>query len=216
MAETNTSTEETTEETTTAASTTSSDELGSGGRAALQAERDARKRAEKAQAALAKKVEALESAQQSDQEKLEARAKRGDELAAKATESLRKANLRLALADKGLTGSKAKAAARLIDEVEYDDDGEPINLDARIKAATAAYGDEFFKGATPSKETQNNEDEEETTSTTSNNSDTTTTSHAGPRRDAKAEEEEAKLLDSYVRENFPGFYPEEDTAGAGV
>ncbi len=61
-----------------------------------------------------------------------------------ATEKLRRANLLTALADEGLTGAKARAAARLLDDVEFDDDDEPTNLKDAIKAATAEYGKELF------------------------------------------------------------------------
>jgi len=64
-----------------------------------------------------------------------------------AKRKLRKANLLEALTTHGLTGAKAKAAARLLDHVEYDDDDEPTNLQDAIKAATAEYGEEMFKGA---------------------------------------------------------------------
>jgi hypothetical protein len=123
--------------------------LGDAGKAALDAERKARKDAEKAAKEAQAKLKEIEDAKLS---KEEAAAKRAEEAEAKvstATDKLRKANLISALADKGLTGSKAKAAARLLDDVQYDDDDEPTNLDDAIKAAKAEYGDDQFKAVKP-------------------------------------------------------------------
>jgi hypothetical protein len=125
------------------------DPLGEPGKAALDAERTARKAAEKAAREAQKKIDQLEAANLSEADKLKKQAADGVAAAATATAKLQKANLIGALADKGLTGSKAKAAARLLDDVEYDDDDEPTNLDTVIKAAATEYGDDLFKGAVP-------------------------------------------------------------------
>jgi hypothetical protein len=59
----------------------------------------------------------------------------------------REAKLISALADLGVVGAKAKAAARLLDGVEYDADHEPTNLDGALAKAKAAYGDALFTNA---------------------------------------------------------------------
>jgi hypothetical protein len=83
----------------------------------------------------------LEHASLSETEKLKKEAADGRQLAETATGKVRNVNLRDALAAKGFTGPAAKAVARLISGVEYDDDDEPKNLDARLKAAHEEYGD---------------------------------------------------------------------------
>ncbi len=123
-------------------------------KAALEAvvakERTERKAHEKAARDALAKLKTLEDA---DATELEKATKRADEAEAKitaATEKVRKANLVTALADAGLTGARAKAAARLIDGVEFGDDDEPTNLEVRITAAKTEYGEDMFKGAKPS------------------------------------------------------------------
>lgn len=70
----------------------------------------------------------------------------------RATRKLRQANLLTALAAKGYEGAKAKAAARLLDDVEFDDDDEPVDLDDAIEEAADTYGDVFpAVGETPTK-----------------------------------------------------------------
>ena len=121
-------------------------------RAALQAvvdkerkdRRDADKRAKDAQ----EKLDAIEAASLSETEKLKKQAEEGKQAAVTATDKLRRANLITALADKGLAGAKAKAAVRLLDDVQYDDADEPTNLDGAITAATAVYGEDVFKAST--------------------------------------------------------------------
>lgn len=123
--------------------------LGDAGKAALDAERKARKDAEKAAKEAQKKLDDIEKQSLSETEKLKKEAEDGRKLAESATDKLRRANLITALADQGLAGGKARAAARLLDSVEYDDDDEPTNLDDAIKAAKAEYGEDMFKGAKP-------------------------------------------------------------------
>lgn len=125
--------------------------LGEGGKAALDAERKAKKEAEKRAREAEKKLKDREEADLSETEKLKKQAEDGKKLADSATQKLQRANLLTALGEQGLTGSKAKAAAKLLEGVEYDDDDEPTNLEDRIKAATAEYGEDMFKGATPRK-----------------------------------------------------------------
>lgn len=123
--------------------------LGEGGQAALKAERDARKAADKRAADAEKKLQAIEDAKLSDADKAKKAADDATAKATKAVEKLREANLLIALGEHNLIGAKAKAAAKLLEDVEYDDDDEPTNLEARIEAATATYGEDIFKGATP-------------------------------------------------------------------
>lgn len=123
------------------------DELGPGGQAALKAERDARKAAEKAAKDEKARADALEAEKLTDTQKLEKRATDAEEKVTAATEKLRRANLMAALADQGLQGARAKAAARLLDGVTWDDSDEPTNLDDALKTARAEYGDDVFKGA---------------------------------------------------------------------
>jgi hypothetical protein len=115
--------------------------LGESGKAALEAERTARKAAEKTAREAQKKLDAAEAEKLSETEKLKKEAEDGKALAATATDKLRLANLRDALADKGFAGAKAKAVVRLLDGVEYDDGDEPTNLDAVLKTAEKEYGE---------------------------------------------------------------------------
>lgn len=120
-------------------------ELGAGGKTALDAERKARRAAEKKAAEAQKKLDDAEAAKLSD---LDREKKRADDAEAKvtgATEKLRKANLLTALAVEKV--ANPKAAARLLDGVEFDEDDEPTNLQDAIKAAKAEYGEEFFGAA---------------------------------------------------------------------
>jgi hypothetical protein len=95
----------------------------------------------KAAADAKKRVQELEDASLTETEKLKKEAEDGRTLAESATGKLRTVNLRDALAEKGFAGARAKALARLLSGVEYDDEDEPKNLDARLKAAEAEYGD---------------------------------------------------------------------------
>lgn len=192
------------------------DDLGPGGKAALEAERKARRDAEKEAARAKKRADDLEAEKLSDTEKLQAKAARGDELAATATQKLRKANLLLALGAKGLTGAKAKAAARLLDNVEYDDTtDEPTNLDARITAAKAEFGDDVFKAAKADSDAKDDAKKgDDKAAGNDDRKDDTTDTHAGARRDAGPDEDESRKLDQYVRQSFPGlFAPDNEAAG---
>jgi hypothetical protein len=88
-----------------------------------------------------KRAQELENANLSETEKLKKEAEDGRKLAESATGKLRTANLRDALAEKGFSGARSKAVARLLSGVEYDADDEPKNLDARLKAAESEFGD---------------------------------------------------------------------------
>jgi hypothetical protein len=125
-------------------------DLGDAGKAAIAAERKAKKAAEKRAADAEKELKKLQDADADETEKAKKRAEEAESKVSAATDKLRKANLLASLAEEGLTGAKAKAAARLLDDVEYDEStDEPTNLQDAIKAATAEYGEEMFKGAKP-------------------------------------------------------------------
>lgn len=104
----------------------------------LRAE-NARHRKEAADAK--RRAEELETASLSETERLKKEAEDGRKLAETATGKLRSANLRDALAEQGFTGARAKAVARLLSGVEYDEDDEPKNLKDRLKAAETEFGD---------------------------------------------------------------------------
>lgn len=124
-------------------------ELGPGGKAALEAERKERKAAEKRAKDAEAALKAKEEAELTEVERLKKQAEDAEGKVTAATEKLRRANLITALADEGLSGARAKAAAKLLDDVEYDEDDEPTNLADAMKAAKAEYGDDIFKGAKP-------------------------------------------------------------------
>ncbi len=115
---------------------------------ALDAERALRKQHEADAKAAKAKLKKIEDADATDLEKATQRADAAEAKITAATDKIRRANLLSALSDAGVT--KAKAAARLLDGVEYDDaTDEPKNLDAAITAAKAEYGDDMFKATKP-------------------------------------------------------------------
>lgn len=121
------------------------DKLGEG---ALDAERKARKEAEKAARDAQAKLDKLEAEKLTESEREKKRADDAEAKLGPATEKVRRANVTLALADLGLQGARAKAAAKLLEGVEFDaDTDEPTNLDDRLTAARAEYGEDMFKGA---------------------------------------------------------------------
>lgn len=123
------------------------DELGDAGKRALEAERSARKAAEKKARDAEKKLADIDAQNLTETEKLKKAADDGTARAAMATERLQRANLLSALSDEGLTGKQAKAAARLLDDVQFDDDDEPTNLADALTAAKALFGDSMFTPA---------------------------------------------------------------------
>lgn len=127
--------------------------LGEKGKAALVREREARKKLEAEQRETAKRLKAFEDKELSETEKAKKEKDEATEANKSATEKLRKANLMLALGEEGLIGAKAKAAVRLLDDVQFDETtDEPKNLSDALKAAKAEYGEEMFQGATPAKD----------------------------------------------------------------
>ena len=123
--------------------------LGEAGIRALVAERERANAAEKKARSAERKAADLEREKLSEVERLKADAEEGRTLAATATERLRSANMLMALHGEGITGQTARAAIKLLEGVEFNADEEPTNLDARLAAAKAAYGEQTFGGATP-------------------------------------------------------------------
>lgn len=116
------------------------DKLGDAGKAALEAERKARKEAERKAREAEKRAKQLEDEKLSEEEKLKREAEEGRQLATEAQQKLRTANLltELSNADHGLVDPRA--ALKLIDGVEYDDDtDEPINVKERVEALIEQY-----------------------------------------------------------------------------
>lgn len=74
----------------------------------------------------AAKFDELEAEKLSEQEKLTKRVEDAEAKAANANKTLQRANLIAALSQPGIVN--ARAAAKLIEGVEYDDSGEPTNL----------------------------------------------------------------------------------------
>jgi hypothetical protein len=127
-------------------STSATDTVGDAGKAAIDAERQARKQAEKDAREANRRLKELEQQGLSETEKLKAQAEEGRTLAEKATGKLRRANLLGALTNEGYNGGRAKATAELLGRfVDYDDDDEPTNLKAAIKQAEKEYGQDTFR-----------------------------------------------------------------------
>jgi hypothetical protein len=123
--------------------------LGDAGKRALDLERDARQAAEKRARDAEAEAARLRQTQESENDRLKREADEGRAASEAATAQLREARTLVALSGKGLAGPKALAASKLLDGVEFDAEQNPTNLDARIDAAKAKYGDEVFAGATP-------------------------------------------------------------------
>lgn len=109
-------------------------------------EKQAKKLQKELDAAQAKLKEE-EDAKLSEQEKALKRAEAAEAKIAAAEDKLRTANLLVALADSGHGIVSAKAAAKLIEGVEYDDDGKPSNLDDILPAFIESYP--FLVGEKP-------------------------------------------------------------------
>jgi len=136
--------------TETEAATTGKEDLGDSGKAALDAERKARRDAEKRAKAAEGEAKKLQDAQLTETERLKQEAEAGKTALAKATDKTRSTNLVASLMDDeglGLSPKQAKAAARLLDGVEFDEDDEPTNLKEAIKGAKAKYGASVFAPA---------------------------------------------------------------------
>lgn len=121
--------------------------LGEPGKRALEAERAARKEADRLRKEAEAEAKRLREAAESEDERKTREAEEGRVLAAQGQESLRQANLILSLADQGLGAKQARAAVKLLDGIQYDGDNLPVNLDDCLIAARATYGEGVF--ATP-------------------------------------------------------------------
>jgi hypothetical protein len=135
-------------------------DLGEAGRRAIAIERDRAKMADREVARLKRENEALKpfkqqaeelrAAQETENERLQREAENGRRLAAEAAAQLQQAHTITALAEAGLIGPPAQAAMRLVDGVTYDPTThQPTNLQERLDAAKAVYGEQYFKGAMP-------------------------------------------------------------------
>jgi hypothetical protein len=175
------------------------DQLGEKGLVALQRERDARKLAEQEAKDAKKELDALKAEKLSDTEKLQKKAEDGEKLATTGIAKLRRANLLLALAEKGLTGGQAKAAAKLVD-VTFNADDEPEKLDAAIEAAKAEYGSTLF-AVTKSDPTPDPKDPKK--------DDPDPNLHGGPRKESK---KDAEIIDAWVTQAFPSAASEQAAA----
>lgn len=121
--------------------------LGDAGKAALDAERKRAKDAEKALKDAQAKLDAIEQEKLSETEKAAKRATEAEANLAAAQEKLRRANLIAELSKPDHKIVNAQAAAKLIDGVEFGDDGEPTNLDAVLPKFLEANA--FLVGGPP-------------------------------------------------------------------
>lgn len=111
-------------------------------KAILKKERDARRKAERKARAAERKARQAKPAEDKKPKP------KDDTTAADAvTVKIQRANLKAALADEGITGKQAKAAMRLLDGIEYDDDDEPTNLEDVLDEAEEIYGTELIRGS---------------------------------------------------------------------
>lgn len=92
----------------------------------------------------AEKFDAAEAEKLSEQEKLAKRAAEAEAKVADAENKLRQANLLVALSNPEHGIVSAQAAARLLDGVEYDDNGQPSNLKEILPGFLEANA--FLKG----------------------------------------------------------------------
>ena len=119
-------------------STPEGDDLGDKGHAALKAERDARRKAERDLKALRTRLDELENAGKSEDEKRTA-ALRAAEDRATAAELRYQAAIGRAAVTEAATKAGAistKAVYALIrEDIDFDDDGEPTNIEDLITAA---------------------------------------------------------------------------------
>jgi hypothetical protein len=125
--------------------------LGEGGQRALAAEREARRAAERRAAEAERELAAARGQNPPPTDPPPGDPPpRSNSNVAKLTATVRRANLKAALADHGITGQRAQAVSRLV-HVDYDDEHEPVNLLTALEDAEARYGAEIVRGngATP-------------------------------------------------------------------
>lgn len=114
------------------------DDIGEKGQAAIRKERDARRTAERDLKALKAELATLKGRDQSDEEKREADRKALAERADTAEQKLRSANARVAISEAATKANaiSVKAVIALVrDDLEFDDDGEPMNVESLIRQA---------------------------------------------------------------------------------
>lgn len=124
------------------------DELPEKVKQALRKERRARRRAERTARRLQRGAKDRRGGRDDDRP---ARPADDDGKPDAGTQKLQKANLLLALADKGYRGSQARLVSRLLDDVEFDDNDQPANLDDVLEEAQEVYGDALGRPARPAK-----------------------------------------------------------------
>lgn len=173
-------------------------QLGPGGERALAAEREARRNAERELAQERDRRAALEREKETDADRLKREAEEGRRLAATGTAAIREARLLTELTGKGLSGPKALAAVKLLDGLEFDEANQPTNLDDRITAAKAMYGDEVFVGATPAPQP---------TPTPTPKPTPHPSVVQGPQGDPADADEDAQFA-AYMKAHFPGRVPD--------
>lgn len=108
-------------------------------KAILKKERDARRAAERKAKRLARE------AREKDKPREDPKKDEGSPVDA-ITLKIRKANLKAALADEGITGKHAKAAMRLLEGLSFDEDDEPENLADALEDAEETYGTQVVRG----------------------------------------------------------------------
>lgn len=126
------------------------DELPDNVKAILRKERKARRQAEREARRLTR--QAGEKPKPKRTPKKDGERNDSDDTAPSAgVQKLRTANLLLSLQGKGYAGNRAKAVARLLDNVDYDDNDEPIDLDGALEDAAELYGDDMIAASTGDK-----------------------------------------------------------------
>lgn len=122
------------------------DKLPDNVKAILKKERDARRKAERENRRLKREARKPDPKPNDKPDP-----KKGDDEGDEDTTAakFRRANLRAALAEEGLSKDRVKAALKLIDidEIDFDDDDEPTNLDDVLETAYEAFP--FLKGEKP-------------------------------------------------------------------
>ncbi len=127
--------------------TTQNDELGEKGQAAIKAERDARRRAERDLKALQSRLAELEGKDKSDVERLTGERDAAGKRAEEALTKLRNANARTAVYDEvGSLASPRAIYALIRDDVEFDDEDQPTNV-AELIAREKKADPSLFRAA---------------------------------------------------------------------
>lgn len=108
---------------------TQQEELGEKGQAALKAERDARRKAERELKAINERLAEFENRDKSATEKAASERDAAVKRAEAAEQKIRTANGRIAVSEAvGTTASPRAVFALIRDDIEYDDDDQPVNI----------------------------------------------------------------------------------------